>query len=226
MDEIRELLDSRILVAGVNALSLAVVRPPGDYDADIMVSEGQMLGNPVNFGGPLLGVFGCKKKYVRKMPGRVIGMTSDADGRRAFCMTLMTREQHIRREKVTSNICSNEALTGVATASYLALMGGGRLRELAISLMEKRNRLAGALDNIQGCKAPKFDGAHFNEFVLGLPESSTEIASQMLGKNIIAGIPLCNLADGMVNAMLVSVTDKTTDADIDSLVSALKEVMS
>jgi len=224
LDEIRQMLDTRILVAGVNALSLAVVRPPGDYDADIMVSDGQVLGSPVNFGGPLLGVFACKKKYVRKMPGRVIGMTKDANGRRAFCMTLMTREQHIRREKATSNICSNEALTAVATAAYLALMGGGGLRELAISLMEKRKRLAGALDNIRGCKAPKFDGAHFNEFVLGLPKSSTEIATQMLGKNVIAGLPLCNLVDGMENDMLVSVTDKTTDADIDSLVSAMKEV--
>jgi glycine dehydrogenase subunit 1 len=225
MDDIKQLLDSRILVAGVNALSLGIVRPPGDYDADIVITEGQILGNPVNFGGPHLGVLACKKKYVRKMPGRVIGMTSDADGNRAFCMTLMTREQHIRREKATSNICTNEALTAIATASRLALLGGGGLRNLAISVAGKSRELSKKLNELPGCKAPMFDGAHFNEFVTILPKNASDIASQMLEKKVIPGVPLSNLIDGMGREMLVSVTDKTTEKDMDSFVSVLKEVI-
>ncbi len=225
LDDIRGLLDSKIFVAGVNALSLGIVRPPGDYDADIVITEGQIFGNPVNFGGPHLGVLACKKKFVRKMPGRVIGMTTDADGNRAFCMTLMTREQHIRREKATSNICTNEALTAIATASYLALTGGGDLRKLAISIAEKSRRLAKRLDELSGCKAPMFDGAHFSEFVVTLPKDASSIASQMLEKGVIPGVPLSHLIKGMENELLISVTDKTTLDDADSLVLTLQEVI-
>jgi glycine dehydrogenase subunit 1 len=226
VDQLRDTIGQRILVAGVNALSLAITKPPGEYDADIVVSEGQPLGNAINFGGPHLGILACKNKHVRKMPGRVIGMTKDAEGDRAYCMTLMTREQHIRREKATSNICTNEALTAIATASYMALHGGSDLRKQAISLMQKSRTLAKRLDDIPGCKAPRFSGAHFNEFTLSLPMTGREVVDRMLEKGVIAGMPLSELAKGMDSELLVAVTDKTTDAGMEALVSGLKEVVS
>jgi glycine dehydrogenase subunit 1 len=224
--ELRDIIDQRVLVAGVNALSLAVAKPPGEYDADIVVSEGQPFGNSINFGGPHLGILACKKKHVRKMPGRVIGMTTDVDGRRAFCMTLMTREQHIRREKATSNICTNEALTALATAAYMALQGGAGLRRLAVSVMDKARELAKHLNEIPGCTAPRFRGAHFNEFTLSLPIGGHEAVNRMLKKGVIAGMPLSDLTKGMENELLVAVTDKTTEKDMNALVTGLKEVLS
>ena len=222
VDEIHQILEDRILVAGVNALSLAAVRPPGDYGADIMIAEGQILGNSVNFGGPMLGIFGCKKKHVRKMPGRVIGMSSDTEGRRAYCMTLMTREQHIRREKATSNICSNEALTTVATASYMTLKGGSGLREIAFFTMKKSRELAVAISTVKGCKAPLFNGPYFNEFVASFPVSSTKLIDRMSKKGVIPGVEMS--LTGMENNLLVAVTDRTTDADIEKYILVLKEV--
>jgi glycine dehydrogenase subunit 1 len=224
MDELRQMLGSKILVAGVNPLSLAIVRPPGEYGADIAISEGQMLGNPINFGGPALGILSCKKEHVRKMPGRVIGMTSDAEGKRAFCMTLMTREQHIRREKATSNICTNEALTTIAAASYMALLGGEGLRKLAISVKERADELAKKLDELKGTKAPVFSAPHFNEFTASFEKDSSKVFSQMVKKGVIPGLPLSDVA-GLKNEMLVSVTDTTTDKDMDALVKAMKEVL-
>lgn len=223
VDEIRQALGDRILVAGVNALSLAAVRPPGDYGADIMISEGQMLGNPTNFGGPMLGIMGCKKAHVRKMPGRVIGLTDDIEGRRAYCMTLQTREQHIRREKATSNICSNEALTTVATASYLALRGGSGLRETAFYTMKKSRELANAISAVKGCKAPVFGGSYFNEFVASFPVSAQTLIEKMSEKGVLPGVEMA--LDGMEKNLLVAVTDRITDADIKKYAQALKEVL-
>jgi len=222
-DEIRRMLGERVMVAGVNALSLAAVRPPGEYGADIMVSEGQPLGNFTNFGGPMLGIMGCKKAHVRKMPGRVIGLTTDADGRMAFCMTLMTREQHIRREKATSNICSNEALTTVATASYLAMKGGSGLRETAFHVMKKARELAEAISEIKGCKAPVFAGPYFNEFVASFPTEAEKLIEKMSEKGVIPGVKLS--LKGMEKNLLIAVTDMTADADIYNYTSSLKEVL-
>ena len=224
LDELRELAGSKMLVAGVNPLSLAVVRPPGEYEADIAIAEAQMFGNAMNFGGPLLGVLACRKKYIRKMPGRVVGMTSDAEGYRAFTMTLQTREQHIRREKATSNICSNEALTAVATACYLASMGGTGLREMAISCMKRSKELAGRCNAIPGCSAPSFSGPHFNEFTLTLPRETQPVLERMLERGVLPGLPLSQFP-GMDKQLLVSVSDKTTAAAMDALVEGLKEVL-
>ena len=223
VDELRGILGDKMLVAGVNALSLAVVRPPGDYDADIVISEGQMLGNFPNFGGPMLGIMGCKKKHVRKMPGRVIGLTTDIEGRTAFCMTLQTREQHIRREKATSNICSNEALTTVATAAYMALRGGSGLRESAVLTMKKSRELAKAISSVKGCEAPAFTGPGFNEFVARFPVKSPELIKKMAEKGVIPGVEMA--LEGMDDCLLVAVTDRTTDDDIRKYAGALKEVL-
>ncbi|MBA3046390.1 MAG: aminomethyl-transferring glycine dehydrogenase subunit GcvPA [Candidatus Thermoplasmatota archaeon] len=222
-DEMRQTLGDKILVAGVNALSLAVVRPPGDYGADIVVSEGQMLGNFPNYGGPMLGIMGCKKKHVRKMPGRVIGLTTDIEGRTAFCMTLQTREQHIRREKATSNICSNEALTTVATAAYLALSGGSGLRESAIYTMKKSRELANAISSVRACTAPVFSGPNFSEFVARFPIKSTELIEKMVKNGVIPGVEMA--IEDMENSLLVAVSDRTTDDEIRKYAQALKEVL-
>jgi glycine dehydrogenase subunit 1 len=223
LDEARQALGDRILVAGVNALSLAVVRPPGDYGADIAISEGQVLGNPTNFGGPMLGMLACRKPHARKMPGRVIGLTTDIEGRAGFCMTLQTREQHIRREKATSNICSNEALTTVAAAAYLALRGGSGLAETAIFTMKKSRALASAISAVPGCRAPVFSGPHFNEFVAEFPRKGSEIVEAMCGKGVLPGVELA--LEGMDSRLLVAVTDTTTDRDVERYAKALKEVL-
>ena len=215
--------DGKILIAGVDAVSLGVVRPPGDYGADIVISEGQVFGNAINFGGPMLGILACRKKHIRKMPGRVVGLTSDTDGNRAFCMTLQTREQHIRREKATSNICSNEALTTVATASYMAYMGGSGLRELAIKVMQTSRYLADQIAQIPGCQAPKFSGHYFNEFVASFPINAGELIQKLNRKGINPGIEI--EMPGMENDMLIAVTDKTESEDIQKFVQALKEVL-
>jgi len=223
VDEIRRILDNRIMVAGVNAISLAVVRPPGDYGADIVVSEGQILGSAVNLGGPMLGIMACKKKHIRKMPGRVVGLTHDADGNIAFCMTLQTREQHIRRERATSNICSNEALTTVAAASYLGYMGGSGLRRMAMDVMRTARNLASRLNEVPGVQAPLFSGSYFNEFVVTMPRKASQVILELAGKGINAGIAIEK--PGMENALLVSVTDKTRPEDIQIFVQGLKEVL-
>ncbi len=223
VDEIRQIIDGKIMIVGADAVSLGIVRPPGDYGADIVISEGQVFGNAVNFGGPMLGIMACRKKHIRKMPGRVIGLSSDAEGNRAFCMTLQTREQHIRREKATSNICSNEALTTVATASYMAYMGGSGLRELAIKVMQTSRDLAGQIAQVPGCQAPKFTGHHFNEFVASFPINAEELIQKLNGKGINPGIELD--IPGMENDLLIAVTDKTSSEDIQRFVQALKEVL-
>ncbi|MDO9538095.1 MAG: aminomethyl-transferring glycine dehydrogenase subunit GcvPA [Thermoplasmata archaeon] len=222
-NEIRQIMGEKILVAGVNALSLAAARPPGDYGADIVISEGQILGNSTNFGGPMLGIMACRKKHVRKMPGRVIGLTTDIEGRMAFCMTLQTREQHIRREKATSNICSNEALTTVATTSYLALKGGSGLRETAYYAMKKSRELAMAISSVPGCKAPIFSGPYFNEFIASFPVKAEKLIESMSKLGVIPGVELT--LEGMENNLLIAVTDRTSDHDINKYIQALKEVV-
>ena len=223
VDEIRQILDGKIMVVGSDVVSLGAVRPPGDYGADIVISEGQVFGNAINFGGPMLGIMACRKKHIRKMPGRVIGLSSDTEGNRAFCMTLQTREQHIRREKATSNICSNEALTTVATASYMAYMGGSGLRELAIKVMQTSRNLANQIVEIPGCQAPKFTGHYFNEFVASFPMGAEELVQKLNDKCINPGIVFEE--PGMENDLLISVTDKTQPEDIQRFIQALKEVI-
>jgi glycine dehydrogenase subunit 1 len=212
------------LVIGVNPLSLALVRPPGDYGADIVIGEGQPMGLPMNTGGPLLGMFACRMEHVRRMPGRIIGLTRDQDGRRAFCMTLQTREQHIRRSKATSNICTNEALLAVAVSAYLGMTGGKGLRSVARICMRNARKLMDRVDELDNFDAPLFEGAHFNEFVMRTPLRPEKLNKLLLRHGILGGIPLQRHVPRLTDHMLLSATEMTSEDDVDRLISVLREV--
>ncbi len=223
--KVRELGDKFVYTVGVNPLSLAILKPPGEYGADIVVGEGQIFGNPISFGGPLLGVFATKKKYVRKMPGRLIGETVDKDGRRAFVMTLQTREQHIRRQKATSNICSNESLCAVLTVAFVAYYGANGLKELAKKNMDNAKLLMQKLQSA-GFKAPIFNTPHFNEFLIKLPRNPHEISKEIIGKGVHGGLPINEgCFRNVPNSMLLCTTEMHTEKDMDKLVFTLKEVI-
>ncbi len=222
---IREIIGNALLIVGVNPLSLALLKPPGEYGADIVIGEGQILGNPISFGGPLLGIFATKMKYVRKMPGRLIGATRDAEGRRAFVMTLQTREQHIRRGRATSNICSNEALCALLSTLYLAYMGSNGLKKVAKKNMDNAKTLMDMLSKA-GFEVPHFKAPHFNEFLLDLPKNPHLVNKELLKKGVQGGYPINEgCFRGIGHAMLLCTTEMHTREDMEKLVSALKEVL-
>jgi len=223
VDEIRRLTPG-LLIVGVNPVSLAVVRAPGDYGADLVIGEGQPLGNAVAFGGPLIGIFACREAYIRKMPGRVIGMTRDADGRRAFCMTMQSREQHIRREKAMSNICTNETLLAVASAAYLAVLGANGLRRVARTCIERARDLAERIGGITGYEAPAFLASHFNEFVVRSAKPYGEVHEGLLAAGVHGGLPLEAQYPELGHAALFATTEIHRPADADRLVAALEAV--
>lgn len=222
---LKDTFSEAALVIGVNPLSLGVLKAPGDYGADVVVGEGQVLGSPMNFGGPLLGIFAARQEHVRKMPGRVIGMTSDAEGNRAFCMTLQTREQHIRRSKATSNICTNEALMSLAAAVYLSIVGRDGLRELGRSNMSRARRLMEAIGEIGGYVSPIFEASHFNEFVIRPPVEPTRLNKHLLGRGIIGGLPLDRHVTRLKGHMMIATTEVHTDEDHARLLAALREAV-
>jgi len=203
-------------------ISLGVLEPPGDYGADIVACEGQTLGIPQQFGGPYLGIFATKREYTRKMPGRIIGETIDGKGKRGFVMTLQTREQHIRREKATSNICTNESLCAIRACVYMALMGKEGMRRVGELCIRGAHILAEEIENI-----PSFDIKYkpfFNEFVVSTPIDAELIVKKLMSKGIFAGIPLGRFYKERKNELLVAVTEKRTDKDIDYFVEVLEAV--
>jgi glycine dehydrogenase subunit 1 len=211
-----------VFVVGVNPIAQAVVQPPGDFGADIVIGEGQPLGTQLNFGGPLLGVFACRQELIRKMPGRVIGLTQDAEGRRAFCMTLQTREQHIRREKAMSNICTNESLLAVAAATYLSILGSNGLRRVAVENIRRAKELAAAIDKIPGFAAPIFRGAHFNEFVVRSQKDYAAVHRFLLSRGVHGGLPLARHLPELKNAALFATTGRHTPEAVEKLLTALE----
>ncbi len=223
VDEIRRTAPG-LLIVGANPVSLAVVRAPGDYGADIAIGEGQPLGNAVAFGGPLIGIFACREEYIRKMPGRVIGMTRDADGRRAFCMTMQSREQHIRRERAMSNICTNETLLAVVSAAYLAVLGANGLRRVAEAGIERARELAGRIARIPGYEAPAFLASHFNEFVVRTAKPYEVVHDGLLAAGVHGGLPLEIRFPELGHAALFATTEVHRPADFDRLVAALEAV--
>ncbi len=223
--DIKAMIDKAMLVVGVNPISLGVIKPPGEYGADIVIGELQSLGNSLNLGGPLNGLFACKKEYISKMPGRIIGLTQDVDGLQAFCMTLQTREQYIRREKATSNICTNEALCALASAIHLAALGKNGIRELAKQNLVRGSYLASLLDQIPGVQAPLFENQHFNEFVVKLNKNSDEILGNLLSHNIVGGVPLKSRFPELGESILVATTEVHKNEDYIKFIDTLKNAM-
>lgn len=212
-----------LLVAVVNPISLGVVQTPGEYNADFAVCEGQPLGNPVSFGGPGLGVITAKKAYVRQLPGRLVGIAKDHDGRRAFVLTLQAREQHIRREKAASNICSNEALCALNAVIYLTLLGPQGMREVAELNLERAHQLADLINTVPGFKAGT-GGPFFNEFVVTCPRPAKEVIEKLADKNIAAGYDLGKLCSQMANCLLVCATELCTEEDLKAYADALRGI--
>jgi len=205
----------------IDPISLGIVKTPGELGADIVVSEGQPLGNALNFGGPYLGIFAARKSLIRKMPGRIVAMSSDVEGRRAFVTTLQTREQHIRREKATSNICTNSQLCALAALVYTSLMGQSGIRKIAELCVQKSHYLAEKISRINGYRL-KYSGPFFKEFVLETPLPPSEIIAAMAEKNIFAGIDLSKLDMG--EGLLVAVTEKRTKTELDKYATLLSEL--
>ena len=209
-----------LFIVSADPVSLGVLEAPGNYGADIAVGEGQPLGSALNFGGPYLGIFAVKKDYVRKIPGRLVGLTKDKDGEDGFILTLQTREQHIRREKATSNICTNQALNALQAVVYLSLLGKQGLREVADHSLQKSHYLAGKIAELPGYSL-KYEQPFFREFVVETPVTAGEVVSKMLAQGILAGYDLSAVGD---EGLLVAVTEKRTKEQLDDFVIKLGAV--
>ena len=210
-----------LFVVSVDPISLGLLTPPGEYGADIVVGEGQGLGCPMGYGGPLLGLFACKTRFLRRLPGRIVGQTKDADGRRAFVMTLRTREQDIRRERATSNICTNEALYALAATVYMATMGKQGMRQVAELCLQKSHYAAAEIAKIDGYSLPFSNRPFFKEFVIQTPQDPDVLNEKLLERGIIGGLSLKPHDPELGNAMLVCVTEQRTKEEIDAFVAAL-----
>jgi glycine dehydrogenase subunit 1 len=220
-----------LLIAGIDPTSLGMLKPPGDYGADIVIGEAQPLGNSMNFGGPLLGIMACRSDItlVRQMPGRIIGLTTTQDGsKQGFCMTMQTREQHIRRERATSNICTNEALCAVASAVYLALLGPEGLRELSEAIFYKSNYAIRMLSRVDGVRTPVFKSPHFKEFTVNFDEAGLKVETvnrKLLEKNIQGGRDLSKEFPELGQTALFCVTEVHSKEEIQHLTKALEGVL-
>lgn len=214
-----------LLIVSCYPISLGILKTPGAMGADIVTGEGQSLGLPMSFGGPYLGFMATRMQYVRKMPGRIAGATIDTQGRRGFCLTLQAREQHIRREKATSNICSNEALCAMTALVYLSLMGKTGLQEVAQLCADKASYAYLRLTAIPSVK-PHFKAKwFFNEFVIDLPCDAADVVGRLIEKGFAAGFPLSRYYKGMDNSILIAVTEKRTKQEIGMLAEELEAVL-
>ncbi|GAB4314185.1 MAG: aminomethyl-transferring glycine dehydrogenase subunit GcvPA [Phototrophicales bacterium] len=228
IDDLKQLADKvhevgALLVMVVNPMALSLFKSPGALGADIVVGEGQPLGVPLSFGGPYLGFFAVKEKYVRKIPGRIIGETTDSTGKRAFVMTLRPREQDIRREKASSNICTNQGLMALAAAIYLSLMGKNGLRQVGELNYHKAHYAAREIDKLDGFSVD-FTKPFFNEFMVKCPVPVQQINDRLINEGIIGGYDLEKDYKHLKNTMLLCVTEMNTRDEIDALVDVLREV--
>jgi glycine dehydrogenase subunit 1 len=215
-----------LFITCVNPMSLGIIKPPGEYDADIAVGDIQPLGNYINYGGPHAGFFAVSEKLMRKMPGRLAGATTDTKGRRAFTLTLQTREQHIRRGKATSNICTNQQLLALRTCIYLSTLGKAGMIDLANLNIHKSHYAIDILCELDGIE-PLFDKPFFNEFAIKISDKCKieEINRRLFKSGIIGGLNLSHFYPDINNAMLLCVTETKTKEDIDNLVSAISNII-
>ncbi len=212
-----------LIVVVTETVSLGLLKSPGSMGADIVVAEGQSIGNGLNFGGPYVGLFATREKYMRQMPGRLCGETVDAEGRRGFVLTLSTREQHIRRDKATSTICTNSGLCALAFTIHMSLLGEKGLRQLAALNHSKARQLAAALSKVAGVEV--LTKRYFNEFAIRLPVAAAPVVEALAGQGIIAGAPYSRLGAGMDNVLLVAATETTTAGDIETFAQKLNGVL-
>ncbi len=211
-----------LFIVSVDPISLGLLAPPGSYGADIVVGEGQVFGNAQNFGGPYLGIFAAKDFLLRKIPGRISGITIDTDGQRGFVLTVQTREQHIRRDKATSNICTNQGLVMLAATVYLSLLGKKGIQEIAHQCLQKAHYLSDCITAIPDFRL-KFNRPFFREFVVETPAPPSKIISQLANKGILSGIDLQEI-DGKESGLLIAVTEKRTKLEMDRFVSELTKL--
>jgi glycine dehydrogenase subunit 1 len=211
-----------LIAVFTEAVSLGLVTPPGEMGADIVVGEGQSIGNALNFGGPYVGLFAARQKYVRQMPGRLCGETVDAEGRRGFVLTLSTREQHIRRDKATSNICTNSGLCCLAFTIHMTLLGQAGLTRLARVNHANAVKLADALAEVKGVEV--LTGSFFNEFTLRLSRPAADVVEELAQAGVLAGVPVSRLLPdaGLDDLLIVASTEVNTDEDRAALVAGLK----
>ncbi len=213
-----------LTIVSVYPLSLGLLKTPGEMGADLAVGDGQSLGNPLCFGGPSFGFLAVKKEHIRNLPGRIVGETVDKDGRRGFVLTLQAREQHIRRQKATSNICSNQSLCALRGLIFLATLGREGFAELARLNYDKAQYAKGLLGSVRGVLLVTA-GPSFNEFTLSLPKDAATVSERLLAAGIAAGVPLGRWYPGMESCLVVTVTEKRTRAEIDTLATRLEEVL-
>jgi glycine dehydrogenase subunit 1 len=211
-----------LFIVSTYPVALGLLKSPGDFNADICVGEGQSLGNALQFGGPYFGFMACRKTYVRKMPGRIVGMTKDLDGKRGFVLTLQAREQHIRREKATSNICTNQSLNALMASIYLSTLGPEGLRQVAILNLKKAHFAANLLGNLPGFSLA-FSEPFFNEFVLRVPMRPEDLIRRMQTRKIIPGLSIKRFYPELDDALLVCVTEMTSRSKIEHLANTLAQ---
>ena len=229
LDNLSELIErihdvKALAIISAYPMALSHVETPGAMGADIVTGEGQSLGLPLNFGGPYLGFMATKKEYVRKMPGRIVGETCDAQGRRGYVLTLQAREQHIRREKATSNICSNVQLCALRAIIYLSLIGREGFLEVGRDCMDRASYAWHKITKIPGVE-PAFNRRFFNEFSVRLPKDASDVVSALVDQGIAAGFPVGRYYDGMENILLLAFTEKRTKEEIDIMVAKLETAL-
>ncbi|HOW18818.1 MAG TPA: aminomethyl-transferring glycine dehydrogenase subunit GcvPA, partial [Phycisphaerae bacterium] len=211
-----------LFIASVDPISCGLLKPPGACGADIVVGEGQPLGIPLAFGGPYLGFMACREEFVRRMPGRLVGATTDRDGRRGFCLTLQTREQHIRRERATSNVCTNQGLMALRATVYLSAMGRTGIAKVASLCLDKAHDAANSIAALDGFEL-RFAAPFFKEFVVRTKKDVPKLLQHARERGILAGLPLGRWYPELGDCLLVAVTERRTKQHIDALVDALRE---